>query len=166
MTKTRLLDVAMTRATGSRVRRATIISAALIGAGLVVASSVIHLHLWAGAYHSIPTIGPLFLVQGIAGIAIAVMLVLRPRLITVAAAAGFMIAAIAGLLLSVNVGLFGFMDSLDAPFARLSLVIESAGAAELVVVAAALLLGQHRQVDRRTPSTLGQLPAHAGATSR
>ena len=42
------------------------------GAGLIVVSSVIHLHLWAAGYKNIRTIGPLFLVQGVFGIVLAV----------------------------------------------------------------------------------------------
>ena len=42
-----------------------------------------------------------------------------------------MIATIGGLLLSVSVGLFGFMDSPATPYAGLSLGVESAGAVVL-----------------------------------
>ena len=58
-------------------------------------------------HRTIPTIGPLFLFQGIAGALLAVLLLLSRRLLIVVMAAGFMIATIGGLLLSINVGLFG-----------------------------------------------------------
>jgi hypothetical protein len=53
-----------------------------------------------------------------------------------------MIATIGGLLLSVYVGLFGFTDTLAAPFAGVSLGVESAGAVVLGAVAITLILGQ------------------------
>ena len=93
-------------------------------------------------YRTIPTIGPLFLVQGIAGALLAVLLVLLRRLLLVVMATGFMIATIGGLLLSINVGLFGFMDTLAAPYAGLSLGVEVAGAVLLAVVGVALVRGQ------------------------
>jgi hypothetical protein len=118
--------------------------AAFVGAALVATTGAIHLHLWASGYRTIPTIGPLFLLQGIAGAALAVALVASRRLLTVVAGAGFMVATIGGFLLSVYVGLFGFMDTLAAPFAGVSLVVESAGAVVLSVVAAVQLIGRVR----------------------
>jgi hypothetical protein len=115
--------------------------ALIVGAALVAASAAIHLHLWASGYRSIPTIGSLFLFQGIAGAVLALTLVAWRRLVMVAAAAGFMMATIGGLLLSVYVGLFGFMDTLGAPFAGLSLGVEGAGTVVLVAVGAELVRG-------------------------
>ncbi|HWC39296.1 MAG TPA: hypothetical protein VG476_12235, partial [Acidimicrobiales bacterium] len=119
----------------------------------VATTGAIHLHLWAAGYRTIPTIGPLFLFQGIAGAAMAVALVAGRRLALVVAAAGFMVATIGGLLLSVYVGLFGFTDTLTAPFAGLSLAVECAGAVVLAVVAGALVLGHGRSSQRGAPST-------------
>jgi hypothetical protein len=98
-------------------------------------------------YRTIPTIGPLFLVQVIAGVLLAVLLLFSRRLPMVVAAAGFMIATIVGLLLSIYVGLFGFMDTLAAPFASLSLGVESAGAVVLAVVGTVLVSG-HGHTDQ------------------
>jgi hypothetical protein len=113
--------------------------ALIIGAALVATSGAIHLHLWASGYRAIPTIARDS--YSFAGTASAVALVAWRRLVTVVAAAGFMIATIGGLLLSVYVGLFGFMDTLSAPFAGLSLAVESAGTVVLVAVGAALVRG-------------------------
>jgi hypothetical protein len=52
-----------------------------------------------------------------------------------------MIATIGGVLLSVYVGVFGFMDALGAPFAGLSLAVEGAGTVVLVAVGAELVRG-------------------------
>ncbi len=136
----RILDYALARPTGSVTRRAAITIALIIGSALVATTSAVHLHLWDTGYRDIPTIGPLFLVQGIAGVVIAIVLLASRRLFAVVAAAGFMLATIAGLLLSVNVGLFGFMDSLSAPFADLSLIVESAGTLVLAAVGIAIVV--------------------------
>jgi hypothetical protein len=95
-------------------------------------------------YRTIPTIGPLFLLQGIGGILLAVLLLLWRRLLVVVAGVGFMVATIGGLLVSVNFGLFGFMDTLAAPYAGVSLVLESAGAVALAVVGIVLVCGRNR----------------------
>ena len=113
----------------------------LVGGALLVVSSVIHLHLWSTGYRHIPTIGPLFLMQGIVGIALALLVGITRRAWAALGGALFAASTIGGLLLSVEVGLFGFKDSLSAPDATLSLVVESAA---LVVLASAVLLGSHR----------------------
>jgi len=110
----------------------------VVGAALLAATSAIHLYLWATGYREIPTIGSLFLVQGIAGAGIAVALVIWRRLVTVVAGAGFMVASIAGLLASVHVGLFGFMEALAAPYVGLALAVEGSGAVVLLAVGAGL----------------------------
>src|SRR5205807_5821120 len=122
----------------------------VVGAALVATTGAIHLHLWATGYQNIPTIGPLFLFQGVVGAVLAVAVVAWRRLVTVVAAAGFMIATIGGLLLSVYIGLFGFTDTLSAPFAGLSLAVESAGAVVLGAVAIALVFGQFRRARSRS----------------
>jgi hypothetical protein len=129
---------------GSMPQRAVTTFAVVVGAALVATTGAIHLHLWASGYRTIPTIGPLFLFQGIAGAALAVVLVAWRRLAAVVAAAGFMVATIGGLLLSVYVGLFGFTDTLSAPFAGLSIGVECAGTVVLALVAGALMLGHRR----------------------
>jgi hypothetical protein len=113
----------------------------LTGAALLIWSAVIHLHLWAASYRHIPTIGPLFLVQGIAGIVIAAAIVILRRPIVVVGGALFAASTIGGLLISVNVGLFGFQDSLDAPFATQSLFVEAAAVAVLAGTTIRLLVG-------------------------
>ncbi len=60
------------------------------------------------------------------------------------AGAGLLAATAAGLLLSVHVGLFGFRESMAAPYAGMSLVVEFAGAVLLAVAAAIVLAGHPR----------------------
>ena len=112
---------------------------AVAGAALIVWSGVIHLQLWADGYRSISVIGPLFLIQGIGGIALAVVLAVFRRVALLAAGAVMMAATAAGLLLSAGIGLFGYTESLAVPYAMSSLVAEFAGAAVLAAAAAILL---------------------------
>jgi predicted lipoprotein with Yx(FWY)xxD motif len=80
------------------------------GAGLLTASAGIHLDLYLTGYRSIPTIGWLFLLQVIAGFALAaVVLATRSRL-AAAAGAAFALSTLGGYLLSVWIGLFGFKE--------------------------------------------------------
>jgi hypothetical protein len=84
-----------------------------------------HLHLWQDGYRHIATIGPLFLVGAVSALAVAAGLLLRPSRLLGLAGAGVEIGILAGLVVSVNFGLFGFKESLSAPFAVESIVVES-----------------------------------------
>ena len=123
----------------SPAARWTVNVLAIAGAALMVWSSVIHLQLWSDGYRSISVIGPLFLIQGVGGIALAVVLAVFRRLILMAAGAVTMAATAAGLLLSAGIGLFGFTESLAVPYAGSSLVVEFAGAAVLAAASAIVL---------------------------
>ncbi len=80
---------------------------AVAGAALLVWSAVIHLQLWSDGYRDISVIGPLFLLQGIASIALALPLVVFRRLVLLAAGAILLAGTAAGLLLSAGIGLPG-----------------------------------------------------------
>jgi hypothetical protein len=112
---------------------------AVAGAGLLVWSGVLHLQLWSEGYRTISVIGPLFLVQGIASIALAAVLAVFRRLVLLAAGAALAAGTAAGLLLSASVGLFGYTESLAVPDAVTSLVVEFTGAAVLAVAAVVVL---------------------------
>ena len=112
---------------------------AIAGAALMVWSGVIHLQLWSDGYRSISVIGPLFLIQGVGGIALAVVLAVFRRVVLMAAGAVMMAATAAGLLLSAGIGLFGYQESLAVPYAMSSLVVEFASAAVLAVASALVL---------------------------
>jgi len=149
----RTLSYASVRPSGPPAQRAALTLGLAIGAALLATSGAIHLHLWAMGYRTIPSIGPLFLFQGIAGIAMALLLVVSRRLLVVVMAAGFMMATIGGLLLSIYVGLFGFKDTLAAPFAGASVGVESAGTVILALVGIVLVLGHNQSAARMTPPT-------------
>ena len=115
---------------------------AVVGAGLILWSSAIHLHLWASGYKHIATVGPLFLLQGIGSIPFALALLGLRRVVLMVAGAALLVATAFGLLLSSWVALFGYQESLAVPYAGMSLVIEFGGAAVLLAAAALVLTGR------------------------
>lgn len=127
-------------------RRAASGLLAVTGAALMAGSAVIHLGLWADSYRFIPAIGPLFLAQGIAGLVLALTVVGFRRPVSFFAGAGYLAASIGGLLVSTQVGLFGFQDSLDSPYARQSLIFEAVGMLVLVAATALSLAGSRVKV--------------------
>ncbi len=114
-----------------------------LGGALLIWSAYVHFHLWSetDGYRSIPTIGPLFLLQSIAGLVIGIGVVVIRRLWAAVIGIGFALSTIAGFLLSVAVGLFGFKDSWLAPFAKEAFTIEILAVAALVAAAVLCLVG-------------------------
>ena len=82
----------------------------IAGAALLIASGAIHLDLYLTGYNSIPTIGPLFLLQIIAAFVLAIAIPLTGQRLAYAAGALFAIGTLGGYLLSLKVGLFGFTE--------------------------------------------------------
>ncbi len=128
--------------------RATVTALILAGAVLTIISGVIHLYLWGetNGYRQIATIGPLFLVQGISALVIGLATAALRWLAAVLAAAGLLAGTAAGLLITIEAGLFGFQESWGAPYARSSFYEEIAGAVLLLIAAWLLAVrraGQH-----------------------
>jgi hypothetical protein len=122
----------------SRVAWLAVSLLAVAGAAMLVWSAVIHLELWADGYRDISKIGPLFLAQGVVGIALALAIVVLRWLALLAAGAVTLAATAGGLLLSVHVGLLGYRETLATTYATLSLQVEFTGAA--LLLAGAVLL--------------------------
>lgn len=78
------------------------------GAGFILLNGGVHLYLWGHAYRQIHVIGPLFLVNAIAALVIAVALILKPEGITTLLALLFSAGTFMAFVLSVTIGLFGF----------------------------------------------------------
>ena len=112
------------------------------GAATIVVSAVVHLYLWGkeDGYRAVPTVGPLFLLQGIAGCLLGPVMLIFRRVITDAAGAVYMAMSLGALYLSINGGLFGFDETLNAPWVKFSLVDEIVGLAACLA-AAAITLG-------------------------
>lgn len=107
--------------------RAFVIVTMVLGAGTIVATGAIHMHLWNIGYKNIASIGNLFLAQSIGGFVLGPVIVLVRRMFVVLAGAAYMAASIGGLVLSATVGFLGLHDALSVPWATPSLVVESVG---------------------------------------
>jgi hypothetical protein len=116
----------------------------LAGAATVAWSAAIHLHLWNTGYGGISTIGPLFLFQSVTGFVLAVVIASLRKVVPALLGAGFLAATLGGLVLSVEVGLFGFRDSLSSPYAGVSVVIESVGTVVLLMACALRIATKRR----------------------
>jgi hypothetical protein len=110
------------------------------GAVCTVGSGVIHLYLWGKqyGYRDIPTIGPLFLIQGIAAILIGLLVIVSRQVGVLLVAVVLLVASVVALVLAVEVGLFGFRDSWLAPYAWTTLYEEIAGGVLLLAAAGVL----------------------------
>ena len=110
------------------------------GAACTVGSGVIHLYLWGKqyGYRDIPTIGPLFLIQGIAAILIGLIVIVSRQVGVLLVAVALLVASVAALVLAIEVGLFGFKDSWLAPYAWTTFYEEIAGGVLLLAAAGVL----------------------------
>jgi hypothetical protein len=130
-----------------------------IGGLLLVWSAYIHFHLWGetDGYRSIATIGPLFLLQSIAGLVIGLGVIAVRRLWAAVIGIGFALTTLAGFLVTVAHGLFGFKDSWLAPFAQQAFGVELAAVVVLGVAAGLCLFGSspraHTGVTPAGPTT-------------
>lgn len=126
---------------GSVLARVALTALIAAGAALTVYSGYIHLYLWGRQpypYRDIPTIGPLFLLQGIAAIVVGLLVVVTRRFFAVIIGAGLLAVSVAALVIDVEVGMFGFQDSWSVPYATSTLHAEIAGAVVLLTAAAML----------------------------
>jgi hypothetical protein len=72
--------------------------------GLLAWIGAIHLHLWLEGYRQIPTDGPLFLLDAVAGLALAAVLLGWDAPLAGLPAAGYTAATLGALLISLTVG--------------------------------------------------------------
>ncbi len=102
-------------------------------AGLMIASGLIHLHLWDIAYRHVKTLDQLFLVQVAAALVLAVALLATRHLLVVAASLLLMAGTIVGFLLARSVGIFGFRLTFTSGLATTVLVVEIAAVVMLAI---------------------------------
>jgi hypothetical protein len=110
----------------------------ILAAALVVSSGAIHFYLWDIAYRHVATLGPLFLLQAISAVILALALVLLRWGVVIVAALGLMIGTLIGFVLVLTTGLFGFKLGFVSGWATLTLVAESLATVVLVTAGALL----------------------------
>ena len=124
----RLRRLASPRSTGqlgSPGRRAAALLLRLACVALLGWIGYVHLHLWLEGYRQIPTDGPLFLLDAVAGFALAAALLAWPAPLTGLLAAGYTASTLGALLISLSAGLFGFHESISASYVVQSLAVEA-----------------------------------------
>jgi predicted lipoprotein with Yx(FWY)xxD motif len=129
----------------------------IAGAALLVASGAIHLDLYLTGYRTIPTIGPLFLLQVIAAFVLAAAILVTGNWLVAGAGAGFALSVLGGYLLSLWVGLFGFTE-VRTTAGIVAGIIDVAAFATLALAAAVPGMPRHLNLGRRL------VPAVAGAS--
>jgi predicted lipoprotein with Yx(FWY)xxD motif len=155
------------------------------GAGLLIATAAEHLDLYLTGFRTIPVIGWLFLLQVIVAFGLALAVLAAPLLgswlpaAVAAAGAVFAIATLGASLLSLWVGLFGFLDVRTTAgivagiieivaFGVLALLvvvsIQAAFAATADTAATASTTPAERSGTARTPAVPPRSPAGAGRT--
>jgi hypothetical protein len=105
----------------------------LCDAGLLVASGLIHLHLWDIAYRHVKTLDVLFLVQVAACLLLALALLVTRHLLAVVAAWLLMAGTIVGFILARTVGIFGFKLTFSTGLANTVLIVEAAALIMLTI---------------------------------
>jgi hypothetical protein len=108
------------RADGAR--RAT--AARWVTALAVLVSAVVHLILWNDGMRSVDVVGPAFLVNGVGGIVLAVLVVTWRHWLPLLGAAGFGAATLGAYTMSRTVGLFGVNETIWTSEAVISAVVE------------------------------------------
>ena len=125
----------------------------VVGAAGLLGNGWVHYHLWDQGYRDIKTIGPLFLLDAIAALVLAVVVLAAPRrILLLGALAGFLmqVGTVAALVITTKRGLFGFTESTKAPDYWESVWVESIGALVLLVLFGYLLTRlRARTVTRR-----------------
>jgi predicted lipoprotein with Yx(FWY)xxD motif len=121
--------------TNSRLQPSWRLLLRVIGAGLLIATASIHLDLYLTGYNTIPTIGPLFLLQVIVGYAAALAVLATGSRLAAAFGAVFALSTLGGYLLTVQFGLFGFRE-VRTTAGIVAGVLEVAAFVALAVIAA------------------------------
>jgi hypothetical protein len=122
----------------------------IVAAALVAAGGIVHLKLWSDGYRDIDKIGPSFLLNGLASLAVAVALVVWRHWIPVLAALAVVDATLLAFGLSrTSRGIFDFVELgwNPSPEAAIALVVELAAVVALCVL---LVMGREDDLSRST----------------
>ena len=131
--------------------RTVVLLGALVGSGLIVATAVIHLHLWLAGYRHVAKLNIAFMGQAVSGFILAAALLLLRWPALVGLGALYMAGSAAALIMSATVGFLGIHDGFGVPWAGWSLGTELAGTA--VMAAAAVIFVSRTPLRRATVST-------------
>lgn len=106
--------------------------------------AVVHLLLWADGFKTIPKIGPLFLLDVIAGFVVALFVVASRHWLSAATVVLFGAGTLAAFFMSVAFGLFGVHETIHGTPQLTALIAEA-----VAVLAGIVLLVRDRMVSAR-----------------
>ncbi len=111
----------------------------IVGAALLLGMAWIHWYLWAySSYDTVPIIGPLFLINAIVGVVLAIAVCAAPgRLLGVASGLSslFVLGTFLALVVSLVWGLFGLQETVQGPLVPTTMTVEPLGVIVLAVLA-------------------------------
>jgi hypothetical protein len=125
----------------------------LIAAAAVLVSAYVHFKEWIDGFRHVHVIGPLFVVNVVAGVVIAVLLVTWRHWLAPFLALGFGASTLGGFVIAAQWGLFGDHEKWQGPY------VWTAAASEAVVIVTALYL---LSAERRTAA----VPVRGAVASR
>jgi hypothetical protein len=104
----------------------------VLAAAAVLVSAAVHLKVWVDSYRHLDVIGPLFMLNVVAGVVIAVLLVAWRHWVPLFLAAGFGGTTLVAFIIAATVGLFGVHEI------WVSTTGITAGVAEIIALLVAL----------------------------
>jgi hypothetical protein len=122
-----------TRSSTTTRRSPLIIGLCLVDAALLVVSGLIHLHFARGDYRHVHTLNWMFVVQFVACIVVALVLLVTRHAVVAAAGAVLLAGTIVGFILARTRGIFGFHLTFSSSLANETLVVEAVGVVLLAV---------------------------------
>ncbi len=129
-----------------RMRRTAVV-ARWVAAIAILVSGAEHFRLWwFNDYRVLHVVGPLFLLNAIAGLVIAVLLAWRAHPLTEFIGLGFAVMTLAAFFVSVYIGLFGFQEALSGTSQLIAGVAEGVAIVLLAPLVAARGLRGWRKI--------------------
>ena len=129
------------RNTAQPLPPAAVVLRALAAAGVLMSADV-HLVLFFEGYDTIPVVGPLFLLNAVAGFAIALAVLLWRHWLPLLLAMGFAAATLSAFYISATIGFFGVNETLAGTQQVLAAVAEWVA---LITAGAALAIERRRR---------------------
>lgn len=114
----------------------------ILAAAAALVSGAVHLKLWFDGTRDLDVVGPAFMVNAVAGLVIAGLLVTWRHWVPLFLAFGFGVSTLAAFVVSATVGLFGVHASWSGFYTW------AAAVSEVVVIVAALLAARAEGYDR------------------
>jgi hypothetical protein len=137
-----MTSMTATRTSATTRRSPLVIGLCVVDAALLVVSGLIHLHYARGAYRHVHTLNWMFVVQFVACLAVALVLLVTRLAVVAVAGAVLLAGTIIGFILARTRGIFGFHLTFSSSLANEALVVEAAGV--VLLAATGWILWRHR----------------------